>query len=92
VDSDKASRPNLSKKARKVIIADLAQENGLRVAKELGCQFHLSDVTKEDDWEALLKKVLDTQCRLDIVINNAGGTYINKVWLLGPLYRAQSTD
>jgi NAD(P)-dependent dehydrogenase (short-subunit alcohol dehydrogenase family) len=67
----------------KVIIADLAQHNGSRVAKELGCEFHLSDVTKRDDWEALLKKVLDTHGRLDIVINNAGGTYMNKARLLG---------
>lgn len=66
-----------------VIIADLAQDNGSRVAKELGCEFHLSNVTKRGDWEALLKKVLDTHGRLDIVINNAGGTYMNKAWLLG---------
>jgi hypothetical protein len=43
----------------KVIIADLAQDNGSRVTKELGCEFHLSNVTKRDDWEALLRKVLD---------------------------------
>jgi NAD(P)-dependent dehydrogenase (short-subunit alcohol dehydrogenase family) len=67
----------------KVIIADLAQDNGSRVAKELGCEFHLSNVTKRDDWEALLQKVLDTHGRLDIVINNAGGTYMNKARLLG---------
>jgi NAD(P)-dependent dehydrogenase (short-subunit alcohol dehydrogenase family) len=67
----------------KVIIADLAQENGSRVAKELGCEFHLSNVTKRDDWQALLQKILDTHGRLDIVINNAGGTYMNKARLLG---------
>jgi NAD(P)-dependent dehydrogenase (short-subunit alcohol dehydrogenase family) len=76
----------------KVIIADLAQDNGSRVAKELGCEFHLSNVTKRDDWEALLQKVLDTHGRLDIVINNAGGTYMNKARLLGHSHRAQSTD
>jgi NAD(P)-dependent dehydrogenase (short-subunit alcohol dehydrogenase family) len=67
----------------KVIIADIAQDNGSRVAKELGCEFHLSNVTKREDWEALLNKVLDTHGRLDIVINNAGGTYMNKACLLG---------
>lgn len=92
MDSDKASRPNLSKKARKVIIADLAQDNGSRVARELDCEFHLSNVTKRDDWGALLKKVLGTHGRLDIVINNAGGTYVNNAWLLGELHWAQSTD
>ena len=63
----------------KVVIADVAQENGLRVATELGCEFQLTNVTKRDDWEALLKKTIDLHGRLDIVINNAGGTYMNKV-------------
>jgi NADP-dependent 3-hydroxy acid dehydrogenase YdfG len=63
----------------KVIIADVAQENGSRVAKELGCEFHLTDVTKRDAWEALLKKAVDTHGKLDIVVDNAGGTYMNKV-------------
>jgi NADP-dependent 3-hydroxy acid dehydrogenase YdfG len=71
----------------KVIIADVAQENGSRVAKELGCEFHLTDVTKRDAWEALLKKTLDTHGELNIVINNAGGTYMNKVGLLSHFSR-----
>jgi NAD(P)-dependent dehydrogenase (short-subunit alcohol dehydrogenase family) len=63
----------------KVIIADVAQENGSRVAKELGCEFYLTDVTKRDAWVALLNKTLDIHGKLDIVVNNAGGTYMNKV-------------
>ena len=73
----------------KVMIADVAQENGARVAKELGCEFHLTDVTKRDAWEALLKKTLDTHGKLDIVINNAGGTYMNKAGL--PTHLSSST-
>jgi NADP-dependent 3-hydroxy acid dehydrogenase YdfG len=63
----------------KVVIADIAQENGSRVARELGCEFHLTDVTKRDAWEALLSRTLDIYGVLDIVVNNAGGTYMNKV-------------
>ena len=48
------------------------------VAKELGCDFHFTNVTKRDDWKALLQKTLDLHGQLDIVINNAGGTYMNK--------------
>jgi NAD(P)-dependent dehydrogenase (short-subunit alcohol dehydrogenase family) len=65
-----------------VIIADVAQENGSRVAKELGCDFHLTDVTKRDAWEALLNQTLDTHDKFDIAVNNAGGAYMNIIeWL-----------
>lgn len=62
----------------KVIIADLSEESGLKVADELHCQFAMADVTKREHWEALLKRSLDTFGQLDIVVNNAGATYVNK--------------
>ncbi|KAJ8124171.1 hypothetical protein ONZ43_g48 [Nemania bipapillata] len=61
-----------------VLIADLADEAGQGVAKELGCAFTVGDVTKREDWERLLKEAIDKFGRLDIVINNAGATYANK--------------
>jgi len=63
----------------KVIIADMSQENGTKVAESLGCEFQTTNVTKREDWEALLKKTIDTFGGLDIIVNNAGTSYSNKV-------------
>ena len=63
----------------KVVIADLSVQNGEKVASELGCAFVQADVTKRSDWEAVLKKALDEYGGIDIVINNAGACYPNKV-------------
>ena len=40
------------------------------------------DVTLQSDWEAALEDVLTRWGRIDIVINNAGTTYKNKVHLI----------
>lgn len=63
----------------KVIVADLSAEGGQAVVKELGSAavFQQSDVTRREDWEALLKAATELGS-LDIVINNAGATYANK--------------
>ena len=37
------------------------------------------DVTSKSDWEAALNEVLNRWGHIDIVINNAGTTYKNKV-------------
>ncbi|EXJ93504.1 3-oxoacyl-[acyl-carrier protein] reductase [Capronia coronata CBS 617.96] len=62
----------------KVIITDLSQDNGTKIAQSLGCDFLRADVTKREDWEAVLEHAIDTFGRLDIVVNNAGATYSNK--------------
>ncbi|KAK6952593.1 hypothetical protein Daesc_004883 [Daldinia eschscholtzii] len=62
----------------RIIIADLSEEAGRAVAQELGCSFAVTDVTKREDWERLLRTALDTFGQLDIVVNNAGATYANK--------------
>lgn len=62
----------------KVIICDLAEENGTKVAQSLGCDFQVANVTKRSDWEAVLKKAVDSYGGLDIIVNNAGATYSNK--------------
>lgn len=63
-----------------VIIADLSVEAGQAAASELGATavFAQGDVTKSDDWAALLKLAVDKFGGLDIVVNNAGATYVNK--------------
>jgi len=62
----------------KVLITDIKEDHATDVSKKLGCEYILADVTKREDWEAVLKKVLDTYGQLDIVVNNAGTTYHNK--------------
>ncbi|KAI1363508.1 3-oxoacyl-reductase [Xylaria arbuscula] len=62
----------------KVLIADLSEEAGKGVAKELGCAFAIGDVTKREDWERLLKEAIENFGKLDIVVNNAGAAYTNK--------------
>lgn len=64
----------------KVIVADLSEEGGQAVVKELGSSavFQKGDVTKADDWAALLKLATEKLGGLDIVVNNAGATYANK--------------
>src|ERR1700761_6247409 len=62
----------------KVLIADLSQENGTKVAQSIGAEFLAANVTKRSDWEALLKRAVDSFGGLDIIVNNAGTTYVNK--------------
>lgn len=64
----------------KVIVADLSEDNGRAVATELGSSavFQRGDVTKREDWDALLKVATERFGGLDIVVNNAGATYANK--------------
>jgi NAD(P)-dependent dehydrogenase (short-subunit alcohol dehydrogenase family) len=61
-----------------VIIADFRTDVGEKAASDLNCAFHLTDVTKRDNWEALLQKTVDTYGQVDVVVNNAGTTYRNK--------------
>ena len=56
----------------KVIVADVDEANGSRIAAECGADFALLDVSSADSWQLLEKKIRDDQGRLDILVNNAG--------------------
>jgi 3-oxoacyl-[acyl-carrier protein] reductase len=62
----------------KVIVNDINAQGGERVARELGGQFVLADVTKDADWAKLVQAA---GASLDIVVNNAGWTHRNKPYL-----------
>ncbi|KAL4922452.1 hypothetical protein BDW62DRAFT_53166 [Aspergillus aurantiobrunneus] len=62
----------------KVIVADISEANGQKVAAELDSRFVYTDVTRRDSWQALLQVTLEEHGQLDIVVNNAGSTYHNK--------------
>jgi 3-oxoacyl-[acyl-carrier protein] reductase len=62
----------------KIIVNDINAQGGERVAREVGGQFVLGDVTKGDDWAKLVQAA---GANLDIVVNNAGWTHRNKPYL-----------
>lgn len=67
------------KQGASVIIADFVEEVGQKTSDELKCEFVRADVTKREDWEKLVKFADEKFGKLDVVVNNAGTTYRNKV-------------
>jgi len=65
----------------KVIVNDINAAGGARVAKEVGGEFVLADVTRGADWAKLVAAATAKFGRLDAVINNAGWTHRNKPYL-----------
>ena len=58
----------------RVVVADVAVEEGEVLAKELGdsALFVRHDVTSEDDWAATVAAAEETFGRVDVLVNNAG--------------------
>lgn len=67
----------------KVLIADIQDEAGRRVAGEIGeaATFVHCDVTREADWKAAVQEAIDQFGHLDIVVNNAGYSHYNQPML-----------
>jgi 3-oxoacyl-[acyl-carrier protein] reductase len=61
----------------KVYVVDIDEENGRRMAKELGSPFLRADVTRSADWARLVADASG----LNIVVNNAGWTHRRKPYL-----------
>jgi NAD(P)-dependent dehydrogenase (short-subunit alcohol dehydrogenase family) len=55
-----------------VVIADVQDERGGRLASELGAEYVHADVTREEDVEAAVSHAVDVHGRLDCMFNNAG--------------------
>jgi len=64
----------------KVIITDINDENGQRVAASVegGLSYVRADVTKAGDWKSLLEGAWREYGRVDVLVNNAGISYRNK--------------
>jgi NAD(P)-dependent dehydrogenase (short-subunit alcohol dehydrogenase family) len=71
----------------KVIIADVNEEAGERVARSLrgNVLFQKTDVAQEADWPTLMERAMKEFGRVDCLVNHAGTTYKNKVLRLIPL-------
>lgn len=72
-----------SEEGAKVIVADINVEGGEKVAAQdpTNLIFYRTDVTQTADWEAVLDVTFSKFGRLDVLVNNAGTTYRNKVGL-----------
>jgi 3-oxoacyl-[acyl-carrier protein] reductase len=64
-----------------VVVADIDEKNGKRVASELKAKFIQADVTKGADWARLVQETVSAAGRLDAVINNAGWTHRRKPYV-----------
>src|SRR4030043_413623 len=67
----------LAKEGAKVIISDVNEVNGKKVADEIKrgggeALFMKHDVTIESDWEGLIRATLERFGKLDVLVNNAG--------------------
>ena len=65
----------------KVMLADVLDEAGRKVASEIGdaaAYVHL-DVTKEDEWAAAVQATVQAFGKLDILVNNAGIVLASKI-------------
>ncbi|WP_176594599.1 SDR family NAD(P)-dependent oxidoreductase [Sphingobium sp. EM0848] len=71
-----------------VVIADILEEDGRALAKEIGsaAEFIRLNVAEEGDWAALVDGVMTRHGRIDALVNNAG------VIAFGPIEALQSAD
>ena len=58
----------------RVVIADVQDEAGEKLAAELGpnAEYHHLDVTDEAQWTAVVREVASTHGSVDVLVNNAG--------------------
>lgn len=66
-----AARAYVEEGAR-VLLADVNDIDGKRVADEIGACYQHLDVGDEDDWAAAIQRVRTEYGRLDVLVNNAG--------------------
>jgi NAD(P)-dependent dehydrogenase (short-subunit alcohol dehydrogenase family) len=80
----KATASLLAKEGAKVVVADVNEVNGKKVAEEIGREggkaiFVKHDVTSENDWSEVIEKTLAEFGKLDILVNNAGVIFAKKI-------------
>ncbi|GAA5024547.1 3-oxoacyl-ACP reductase [Terrabacter aeriphilus] len=67
-----ATARRFAEEGAKVVIGDLDETNGPRVAEELGGTFVRVDVVSKEDVDALFRTAKETYGSVDIAFNNAG--------------------
>ena len=61
-----------AREAAEVVLTDVLDEDGARVAAEVGGTYIHHDVTSEDEWAAVVARTVELHGGLDVLINNAG--------------------
>ena len=64
-----------------VVIADLNDQRGGAIAGEIGGAYVHADVSDRDDVRAMVGEAVERYGRLDVMVNNAGVTHINRPML-----------
>ena len=74
-----ATARRMAEEGAKVILADLADDQGQALAKELGGEYQRLDVTSERSWEEAVRAVDGRHGRIDVLVNGAGieGDFVN---------------
>jgi NAD(P)-dependent dehydrogenase (short-subunit alcohol dehydrogenase family) len=72
-----ATARRFAKEGATVVIADMLEEEGRKVAAEITrtngtAEFVRLDVTNEDDWKAMVDATVQKYGKLNILVNNAG--------------------
>lgn len=65
----------LAAEGAKIVIGDILDEEGAKLAEELGCdtaRFVHLDVTRSQDWQTAVQCAVEEFGRLNVVVNNAG--------------------
>lgn len=68
----KATAERFAEEGAKVIICDLAEEAGKKVAEAIGGDFYKVDVTDRQAVQAWVDAVIAKHGRIDVIVNNAG--------------------
>lgn len=55
-----------------VVVSDIQDTKGGELAKEIGARYQRHDVTREEEWEAIVIGIKAEHGRLDVLVNNAG--------------------
>ena len=56
----------------RVFLSDVLEEDGAKVATDIGGTFLRHDVTSEMEWASVVERVLQDAGRIDVLVNNAG--------------------
>ncbi len=65
----------------RVVVVDLNDQLGSKVAGEIGGAYIHADVANRDDVRRMIQTAVDEYERLDVMVNNAGVTHVNRPML-----------